>query len=258
MNEFLSVSELPLSHLDNSSSTPLYRQIEDDLRQLIRDGFLQPGVVLPPEVELSRAYGVGRQTVRTALARLASGDLIARYAGRGTFVKAQPDRLHFYLDQSFTRQMAEMGLQAYSRVLEHASGIISDVSPQPLRNHIGAPFLQLVRLRLGDGEPFGIQATTLLTKRCPGIEQIDFSQQSLYAVLATRYRLPIVEINHTVSAATADELQAALLQIASGAPLLVVNTTALVENGEAIEHTTSYYRADKYEYSIKHTYSLSG
>ena len=257
MSEYVSVHDLPISQLDDTSSTPLYRQIEENLRHLIQNGFLQPGGALPPEVELSRAYGVGRQTVRMALARLASGDLIARYAGRGTFVKPQPDRLQFYLDQSFTRQMIEMGLQAHSRVLEMASGAISDVSPQPLRSRIGAPILRLVRLRLGDGEPVGIQATTILMERCPGIEQIDFNQQSLYAVLATHYRLPIVEINHTVSAATADGLQAALLQIASGVPLLVVNTTALVENGEAIEHTTSYYRADKYEYSTKHTYSLS-
>lgn len=255
MSEYLSINDLPLSPLNEDSLLPLHRQIEEDLRRLIHGGILPPGSTLPPEVELSRAYGVGRQTVRMALSHLASDDLIVRQAGRGTFIKTQQDRLKFYLDRSFTRQMAEMGLKAHSKVLEKSSGVINDTSPEPLRDRSGEPYLRLVRLRLGGSEAVGIQSTMILTGRCPGIEQVDFNQNSLYDVLAAQYSLPIAEINHTITATTADDLQAALLQIAPGAPLLIINTTARLENGEAIEYTTSYYRADKYEYSTKHTYS---
>ena len=41
----------------------------------------------------------------------------------------------------------------------------------------------------------------------------------------------------------------------AGAPLLIVNTIARLEDSSIIEQTTSYYRADKYEYSTRHTYS---
>lgn len=255
MNASEPTSGLPICRPDSSSPVPLHRQIESDLRRLITIGALPPESALPPEFELCRAYGVGRQTVRMALLHLAADGLIARYPGRGTFVKTQPDLLEFYLDRSFTRQMAEMGLQAHSRVLDLAAGFINDTSPQPLRERHGAPYLRLVRLRFGDDEPVGIQASTILTEQCPGIEDVDFNQQSLYEVLATQYRLPIAEITHTVSATTADSLQASLLQVASGAPLLIVNTTALLQTGEVIEHTISYYRADKYAYSTTHTHS---
>jgi GntR family transcriptional regulator len=256
MSEHLSVNDLPITPIDEDSSVPLYRQIEEDLRRLITTGVLPPGGGLPPEVELSRAYGVGRQTIRLALSRLVSSDLIARYAGRGTFVKPQTDRLKFYLDRSFTRQMAEMGLQTRSRVLEMSSGVIDESSPAELADHLGEPCLRLVRLRLGDDQPIGIQSSTILSAQCSGIEGFDFNQQSLYDVLATHYRLPIAEINHTVGATIVDALQAALLQVASGAPLLLVNTTAWLENGDVIEHTTSFYRADKYEFSTSHRYSI--
>lgn len=246
---------LPLRRPDSSSSVPLHRQVEDDLRRLIASGILPPGSVLPPEFELCRAYGVGRQTVRLALLHLAADDLIARYAGRGTFVKDQPDRLAFYLDRSFTRQMAEMGLQAHSKVLDISTAFISETSPPPLRAHLGAPCLRLVRLRFGDADPVGIQATSILTDQCPGIETLDFDEVSLYEVLAAHYRLPIAEISHIISATTADELQAVLLQVAPGAPLLVVNTTALLATGDVIEHTISYYRADRYSYTTTHTHS---
>lgn len=247
---------LPITPPDAASRVPLYRQIEDDLRRMIGDGVLPPGAALPAEFVLSERYGVGRQTIRLALSRLAANDLIVRYAGRGTFVKSPiEDRRKFYLDRSFTRQMAELGMRAHSKVLEIGSGIVSPISPEPLHERLGAPFLRLVRLRFGDSEPVGIQSTVIITERCPGIDSTDFNTHSLYDVLAGRYRLPIAEITHSISATAADRLQAALLQVASGAPLLIVNTTARLEDRSIIEQTTSYYRADKYEYSTRHTYS---
>lgn len=251
----MSVKDLPITPVNPDSSIPLYYQIETDLRRLISSGQLAPGSTLPPELELCQAYGVGRHTMRVALSRLAADDLIARYAGRGTFVKAQPDRTKFYLDRSFTRQMAELGLEAHSKVLEISTKVITEHAPEPLRQKIGTPCLHLVRLRFGGSEPIGIQSAMIPTELCPGLETVDFSQNSLYEVLATKYRLLIAAIHHTVSATVADELQAGLLQIAKGAPLLVVNTTAFLEDHEVIEYSTSYYRADKYEFSTTHTYS---
>src|SRR5690606_25366887 len=173
----------------------------------ISEGVLPPGSLMPTELQLSRAYGVGRHTIRYALSLLAADRLITRQAGRGTYVTEPPDRSRFYLDRSFTRQMAELGKQARSRVLEMAMGVVDNTTPEPLRSRVGAPILNLVRLRFGDKEPIGIQATLILTERCPGIENIDFSTSSLYDVLATRYRLPIAEIAHTISATVAGELQ---------------------------------------------------
>jgi DNA-binding GntR family transcriptional regulator len=42
--------------------------------------------------------------------------------------------------------------------------------------------------------------------------------------------------------------------VAVGVPLLVVHTTAYLLDGNVIEDTTSYYRADKYEYHTSHRY----
>lgn len=248
------LADLPITPVDPDSPVPLYYQIEEDLRRLIRTGKISAQNALPPELELCRAYGVGRHTMRMALARLVADKLIARRAGRGTFIKPQLDRMKFYLDRSFTRQMAELGRQAHSTVLALALETITEDSPAVFHFKLGAPCLRLVRLRLGDEESIGIQASLILTELCPGLEVYDFSQQSLYDILARDYHLVVTEIQHTVSAVTADEGQAQLLQISPGDPLLVVNTTTFLRNHQVIEYTTSYYRADKYEYSTTHTY----
>lgn len=251
----LQAEDLPLTPVDADSPVPLYYQIEADLRRLINAGTLPPGATLPPELELCRAYDVGRHTMRMALSRLAADDLIARYAGRGTFVKPQSDRKQFYLDRSFTRQMADMGRQARSEILELMPETIAATAPQPLRNHQGQRSLRLVRLRFGDDEPIGLQCSTIITELCPELDQYDFEQASLYDILARHYNLVISKIHYTVSAVAADQFQAELLQISEGDPLLLVNTTTFLDTGQLIEYTTSYYRADKYEYSTTHTYS---
>jgi GntR family transcriptional regulator len=248
------LTDLPITPVDPDSPVPLYYQIEEDLRRLIRTGKISAQNAMPPELELCRAYGVGRHTMRMALARLVADKLIARRAGRGTFIKPQPDRMKFYLDRSFTRQMAELGHQAHSRVLALSLETITEDSPEVFHFKLGALCLRLVRLRLGDEEPIGLQASLILTELCPDLEGYDFTRQSLYDILARDYHLVITEIQHTVSAVTADEGQAQLLQISPGDPLLVVNTTTFLRNHQVIEYTTSYYRADKYEYSTTHTY----
>ncbi|RLC68219.1 MAG: hypothetical protein DRI48_00105 [Chloroflexi bacterium] len=241
---------LKISPADPNSPIPLYYQVETDLRRLINTGELPPGAALPPEMELCECYGVGRQTIRKALARLSAVDLITRHAGRGTFVKRTTDRREFLLDRSFTRQMAEMGKQAHSQVLELSVGTITEDSPQLLHKYMGGSCLYLSRLRFGDEEPIGIQYTIVITELCRGLESYDFTRNSLYDVLSHEYGLVITAIGHTVNAIAADHYQAELLQIAEGDPLLMVKTTAFLDNRQIIEHTTSYYRADKYEYSI--------
>jgi len=69
-----------------SKSIPLYYQLENILREKILSGVFSAGARLPTESELIRQYGVGRITVRHALAALVKDGLIERRRRRGTFV----------------------------------------------------------------------------------------------------------------------------------------------------------------------------
>ncbi len=222
---------------------------------MIGCGELPPHAVLPPEKDLCRVYGVSRHTMRKALSRLVADDLISRRAGRGTLVKAQADRMAFYLDRSFTRQMADMGREAHSEVLKLTADTIDQTCPDVFHDKIDHRCLRLVRLRFGDEEPIALQSSVILTELCPDLGRHDFERESLYDVLAREYQLVITKIQHTISAAVSDQFQADLLQVEQGAPLLVVKTTASLEDQQVIESTITYYRADRYEYRTTATYS---
>jgi GntR family transcriptional regulator len=244
---------LPYAEVDSKSPVPLYHQIYLDLRQMIQNGVIPPGGMLPPEMEICQAYNVGRQTIRQAIARLVDDDLIERFAGRGTFVRQQPSHTQFFLDRSFSQQMRELGREPHSRTLSAEMGTVNAENVPTLQALKGQPCFVIERLRLGDDEPICHQTSTVLVERCPGIEEQDFTNQSLYEILSTKYHLIINRIDHVVRAVAADEYRAELLNVAEGDPLLFVGTTTYLDDGEIIEHSASYYRADRYEYSTTQT-----
>jgi GntR family transcriptional regulator/MocR family aminotransferase len=74
--------------LDRESPLPLARQIQAQVEQLIRDGWLAPGVKLPATRELARALGVNRTTVTLAYEELVAAGWCRAHVGQGTFVVA--------------------------------------------------------------------------------------------------------------------------------------------------------------------------
>ncbi len=60
--------------------------IEQELERLILEGILSPGEQLPPERELAKQFDVSRPSVREAMLRLESKQLLHRRQGGGTFV----------------------------------------------------------------------------------------------------------------------------------------------------------------------------
>ena len=76
--------------LDRSSSTPLYQQLRDQIRQRIFSGSLPAGTRLPPERSLANTLGVNRTTVVNAYRELAAEGLVEGRVGHGTVVMSSP------------------------------------------------------------------------------------------------------------------------------------------------------------------------
>ncbi|HKN08069.1 MAG TPA: FadR/GntR family transcriptional regulator [Pseudomonadota bacterium] len=64
----------------------LYRQIADQIAQLIASGEYRPGARLPAERELATSLGVSRASVREAIISLEMGGLVEVRVGSGIFV----------------------------------------------------------------------------------------------------------------------------------------------------------------------------
>ncbi|WP_050778014.1 winged helix-turn-helix domain-containing protein [Micromonospora sp. ATCC 39149] len=69
------------------SGVPAALQLAALLRARIQDGTYAAGGLLPSETRLSQEYGVGRGTVRRAVAELRAEGLVDAASGRGTRVR---------------------------------------------------------------------------------------------------------------------------------------------------------------------------
>jgi len=90
MNNHMTLNEAPAGATEPSSATPafspLYQQIKGLILQSLQASEWKPGESIPSEMELASRYRVSQGTVRKAIDELASGHLLIRKQGKGTFV----------------------------------------------------------------------------------------------------------------------------------------------------------------------------
>lgn len=132
--------------LDNTSPTPLNRQLYEELRRSILGGRLSPGDRLPATRELAQALAVSRTTVTVAYDQLlAEGYLVAR-TGAGTFVSGElpdellrpeaPEPLH-------QAERPRLPLSAYGERLASAGPMRASTPPAAITfAHYGRPALE--------------------------------------------------------------------------------------------------------------------
>lgn len=85
------MAPLPIQ-LSQASGVPYYRQVVDQVSDLIRSGRLDPDARMPSVRELASQLLVSLITIRRAYADLEAAGLIVRRQGQGTFVASRVDR----------------------------------------------------------------------------------------------------------------------------------------------------------------------
>jgi len=232
-------------HLDLVSGVPLYLQLERNLQERIESGEWAAGTQIPPEGELCRLYAVSRATVRQALARLTDRGIVQRERGRGTFVRDASLTAGRGVT-SFTTELAELGVVAGALVLEQAVVTAADEEVEGMLDVAGdARVFRLRRLRTGGGRPIGIQTTVLPLDRFAGIEQMDFTDRSLYGVLRETWGVVPTEATETFTVGSLDEETAATLEVEPGAPAFHVDRLTFDARGP-FEFVRSVMRGDRY------------
>jgi GntR family transcriptional regulator len=101
--------------------------------------------------------------------------------------------------------------------------------------------LHLVRLRLANDQPLALQASHISLGLCPGIEDEDFTNQSLFALLRGKYHVYPSWTEVDVQAVPASREEAGLLQVRTNDPLLVVRGKTFTDSFEPIEIVRTTY-----------------
>lgn len=239
-------SQIPNLPIDRSSFIPFYIQVLESLTGYIENNHLQPGHQLPGEAELCKTFDVSRTVIRQALQELEYKGLIFREKGRGTFV-AKP-KIHEGLFQELTgfyQDMVAKGHQPRSDVLKQDKVRANPKVAAYLKLETGAPVTHIDRLRYVNHEPIVLVTTYLPYDICPDLLEVDLTNQSLYAYLENEHGLFISSGRRFLEAVIANQMEAELLQVDVGSPLLLLNSVSYLEDGTPMEYFHALHRGDR-------------
>ncbi|HCU97650.1 MAG TPA: GntR family transcriptional regulator [Actinobacteria bacterium] len=232
--------------LARGPGTTVHGQIEEWLAEAIAVGRLAPGGRMPSEQDLAAWFGVSRMTLRHALAKLARRGLVTRAVGRkgGTFVaepKLEQDRTTL---AGFSEQLRRHGLLAGARVLSATERPAGPVAATALGLHDGDRVYEVRRVRLGNGRPMVLEHSVFPAATFPGLLQCRLDG-SLYELLETRYGQRPHRARESLEPVIAGVGEAEALEVAEGAPLMLVERVAYNRAGQPVEFARDLFRGDR-------------
>ena len=235
-----------------TAGVTLWRRIADDLERAIAAGEIAPGEKLPGETEIAARFAVNRHTVRRAIAELAGRGLVRAARGSGTFVEG--GRLAYPISRRtrFSEIVGTAGREAGGRLvasrLEPADGAIA----RRLKIPKGTPVVRLDVVRSASGVPLCLGTNWLPAARAPGAAKIYETTRSITRMLAALGIRDYRRHSTRVTAAVADAIEAARLDLSPGRPLLVVESVDVTPDGRPIVTTTGRFAADRVELMVEY------
>ncbi|MEO8063942.1 MAG: GntR family transcriptional regulator [Pseudomonadota bacterium] len=232
-----------LQKLDESSSLPLYQQLQRVLRNAIEKRLVAPDDALPPERDMAEELSVSRITVRKAIDGLVEEGLLVKRQGAGTFVCARVEK-NFAKLTSFSEDMRARGRKPRSMWLNKSSGTVTPEESLTLRLSPGTPVYRFHRIRFADDAPMALEYATILGSCLPSLESVD---SSMYEALEKAGNRPVRALQRLRAVLFTAE-QAKLLKAHEKDAGLLVERLGFHIDGRAVEFSQSFYRGDIYDF----------
>lgn len=234
-----------------------YRQIADELRATIQGGTYGPRALLPSVSDLTKRYGVAKETVRQAYMTLAGEGLVQSVFGRGWIVRPRPrPRRHGFERYSRSRwagdgqailiaETERQGLSARQEIRE-----LAEVpTPEAVAERLGVPVGSRVWVR---------KRTTFIEDRT---HQLADSYYPLDLVEGTKIReentgaggsfarleengVRLAEIREELTARMPTSDESAMLGLPPGTPVVELTRTTFDATGRAVEVMCAVIAAD--------------
>ena len=88
--------------VDKNSQIPLYIQLSNIIKEMIKNNELQEGHYLMSERDICKIQNISRMTVNKAIISLVNEGILERRQGKGTFVSYNKQNLTYEKMQGFT------------------------------------------------------------------------------------------------------------------------------------------------------------
>lgn len=242
----------PASVSSSPAFSPLYQQIKDLILHSLQAGEWKPGESIPSEIDLAGRYRVSQGTVRKAIDELASGNLLVRRQGKGTFVATHAED---HVQYRFLKLVPDQGTPdsegpAQRRIIDCRRLRASADIARSLSLRSGDTVLQVRRVLAFAGTPTILEDLWLPASPFKGLtsERLASYDGPMYALFETEFGVRMVRAEEKIRAVLPEPAQAELLQVAASTPLLSVERVACTYNDTPMELRRGLYRTDRHHY----------
>jgi GntR family transcriptional regulator len=225
---------------------PAHARISEWLLSLITSADLEVGTKLPVEEELAAQLAVSRMTLRQALAELERSGVLVRRTGRsgGTFVTRAAIPCDLTGLMGFTEQMRRADVRAGARIVSSSTMEAPAGAARALRLPRRTEVHEIVRVRTAHRLPLALERSYFPASVFPGLLDCGL-HGSLYRLLEKRFGQRPTTADESLVPTVAEQDEATLLDVEEGAPLLLVERTAMTASGLRVEFARDLFRPDR-------------
>ena len=235
-----------------ASFSPLYEQIKAMILASLQASEWRPGDSIPSEMELAARYAVSQGTVRKAIDELAAQNLLVRRQGKGTFVASHHEEDWQY---RFLRLAPDSGEKFLlkNQFLNCEELKANDHIANLLKLKASDSVFRVDRVQSAAGKPIVFEEIWLSSSRFKGLNLAALAAWAgpMYAFYETEYATHMVRAEEEIKAVSADQRLAQYLQIALGAPVLLVERVAYTYGNKPVEVRRARYDTSEQHYLNK-------
>ncbi len=233
------------SALAKGDGQPLYRKMVICIDDLIANGTLRRGVLLPSERHLATQLGISRVTVRKALDALIANGAIRRRQGSRTEVTSRVEKSLARLS-SFSEDMLSRGFAP--GCIWISKELVHPTSAEAMALGLGpmASVLRLKRVRTADGTPIALEVASVPSFI---LSDPDMVGDSLYHALDAVGAMPERAVQR-MKAGPAESDDRDRLHLEEHASLLIVERRCF-HHERVVEFTQTRYRGDVYDFVLE-------
>ena len=199
-----------------------YQEVLVYLKEQIQRGKYNIGDYLPSENELCAQFSITRTTARKALDELLKEGFIKKIHGKGSRVAERRKSLGLLSVKGFSEAVGE---NVHTEFLQNpVETTWSEDIQHPLReaDKNGKCFF-FERLRFVGESPVMIGKNWFPAAELPGFLDQEFIEGSFFKTLSKKYLIEILGSSSEIRAESAGEVEAKILQIEQGTPILHIS-----------------------------------
>jgi len=225
--------------LDKQSHMPLYAQLKDELADCIKRGTMPVGSQIQTEPELMKQYGVGRATVREAVALLVNEGYLVKRQGIGTFVSNRQPSMGFEPLISLTTSLRARGANPRNVIVTNEKFVPGPELVTQLRWTEPEICTHVRRVRYAESAPIAVEDSWFSHEFQNVGERFDLTG-SLSTIIIEELKVDITRIDQVIIPRLPSPEEKTLLDLQGGARVLQMDRWIYIVGRETPFYTLRF------------------